>query len=190
VTGAQVAGCDLVRIGRNLAAHPHARGAACVEAASRGRVGGAWHVSLEDVLVADALLADAGDDVEQGLGVGVARVVEQLRLGCELHHVSKVHDHDRIGDVLDDRQVVADEDVGQAEAALQLHEQVDDLRLDGDVERRDGLVADDDLRLEDDGPGDADTLALTTRELMGIAGAIGQVEPHLAHDLVDACVTL
>ena len=26
--------------------------------------------------------------------------------------------------------------------------------------------------------------------LMGIASAIGQVEPHLAHDLVDACVTL
>ena len=43
-------------------------------------------------------------------------------------------------------QVVRDEQVGEAELVLQVLEQVDDLRLDRDVERRDRLVADDELR--------------------------------------------
>ena len=44
------------------------------------------------------------------------------------------------------REVVGDEQVGEAELLLQVFEQVDDLRLDRDVERRDRLVADDQLR--------------------------------------------
>ena len=52
-----------------------------------------------------------------------------------------------VGDVLDDADVVRDEQVGQAELALQLAQQVQDLRLHRDVERRGRLVADDQLRL-------------------------------------------
>ena len=57
---------------------------------------------------------------------------------------------------------MSDEQVGQAEFAPQVQEQVQDLRLDGDVERRDRLVADDELRTQRQSPGDADALALTT----------------------------
>ena len=64
---------------------------------------------------------------------------------------------------------MADEDVGEPELLLELYEQVDDLGLDGDVESRDRLVADDDLRLEDNGTGNADALALAARELVRIA---------------------
>ena len=59
----------------------------------------------------------------------------------------EVHDGDPVGDLPDHRQVVRDEDVGQVEVALQVPQQVQDLRLDRDVERRDRLVADDQLRL-------------------------------------------
>jgi hypothetical protein len=38
--------------------------------------------------------------------------------------------------VLHDGQIVRDEDVGDAQIALQRHEQVDDLRLNGHVQRR------------------------------------------------------
>ncbi len=55
---------------------------------------------------------------------------------------------DPVRDVADDVQVVRDEDVGEAEVALQVLEQVEDLRLHRDVERRDGLVADDQLRVQ------------------------------------------
>ncbi|MNG32317.1 hypothetical protein D3C84_1183010 [compost metagenome] len=37
--------------------------------------------------------------------------------------------HDVIGNVLHDRQVMADEQIAQATVALQLHQQVQDLRL-------------------------------------------------------------
>ena len=52
---------------------------------------------------------------------------------------------------------------------LQVLEQVDDLRLDRDVERGDRLVADDELRLDRKRARDADALALAAGELVRIA---------------------
>ena len=63
--------------------------------------------------------------------------------------------------------------IGQAEPALQLEQQVDDLRLHRDVEGGDQLVGDQAFGLERKGPGDADPLALAARELVRIA-----VAPH------------
>ena len=53
-----------------------------------------------------------------------------------------------VGDVAHHRQIVGDEEVGEAEPLLQVLQQVDDLALDRHVERRDRLVADDDARLD------------------------------------------
>ena len=52
---------------------------------------------------------------------------------------------------------------------LQLLEQVDDLRLDRDVERRHRLVADDELRVERERPREPDALALPAGELVRVA---------------------
>ena len=56
------------------------------------------------------------------------------------------------------------------------------------VERRQGLVHEQDARLEDDGAGERDALALTARELVDVAGAelaeLDQLE-HLLHALGD-----
>ena len=71
-----------------------------------------------------------------------------------------------------DAEVVGDEQVGQAELVLQVVEQVDDLRLDRDVERRDRLVGDDELRVQRERAGDADALALAARELVRVAVAV------------------
>ena len=46
-----------------------------------------------------------------------------------------------------DREIVRDEQIGEFELALQVLQQVDDLRLHRNVERRDRLVADDEARL-------------------------------------------
>ena len=64
------------------------------------------------------------------------------------------------------REIVRDEQVGQAEPLLQVLQQVDDLRLDRHVERRDRLVADDELGLDGQRAGDADALALAAGELV------------------------
>ena len=73
------------------------------------------------------------------------------------------------------RQVVGDEDEGDAELALELVEQRDHLRLDRDVERGDRLVGDDQLGLERQRPGDGDALALAAGELVRVAlGVLGR----------------
>ena len=62
-----------------------------------------------------------------------------------------------------------DEDIRQIEVALQVAEQVEHLSLDRDVERRDRLVADDQLRRERERTRDADPLALPAGELVRVA---------------------
>ena len=64
---------------------------------------------------------------------------------------------------------MGDEQVRQAQALLQVHQQVEHLRLDRDVERRHRLVAEQQVRLQRQGAGDADPLALSARELVRIA---------------------
>mgnify|MGYP000902678350 CR=1 FL=1 len=66
----------------------------------------------------------------------------------ELDDPAQVHDRDAVRDLPDDRQVVRDEDVGDPELVLQVLEQVDDLRLNGDVERGDGFVANDEVSVK------------------------------------------
>ena len=74
-----------------------------------------------------------------------------------------------MGDMAHHGKVVCDEQIGQAEIALQLVEQVHDLALDGDVQRGNRFVADDEIRLHRQGARDADALALPARELVRIA---------------------
>ena len=54
--------------------------------------------------------------------------------------------------------------VSEVERLLQVLHQVHDLRLDRHVERTDGLVAHDELRIGGEGSRDADPLALPARE--------------------------
>ena len=75
--------------------------------------------------------------------------------------------------MLDDGQVVGDEQIRQAEFFLQVLQQVDDLRLNGHVQRRHRLVADDEIGVDRKRPSDADALPLTAAELVRIAAERG-----------------
>src|SRR3546814_7512547 len=61
--------------------------------------------------------------------------------------------------------------IGEVEVLAQVHEKVDDLGLDRDVQRSDGLVADQEARLHRQCAGNTDALALAARELMRVAAA-------------------
>src|SRR5439155_964927 len=81
----------------------------------------------------------------------------------------QVHDRHPVAQVLDDAEVVRDEEHGEAEAPAQILQQVQDLRLDRDVEGRDGLVGHHEAGADGEGPRDADALALAAAELVRIA---------------------
>ena len=66
-------------------------------------------------------------------------------------------------------EIVGNEEKSDAKFFLKILKQVHDLSLDADIECADGLVTDEQLRLDGQGPRNADALALSAAEFMGIA---------------------
>ena len=172
VTGHLVARGELAHLGDLFGAPGLGPRAAGAETAARRRVDRAGG------------LADQGHRVRRGLGVGLdrggeerrrvvvgRRLVEQVG-GGDLAEAAQVHDGHPVAHVLDHRQVVGDEEDGQVVLLLQVLEQVEDLGLHGHVERRDDLVAHQELGLEHQRTGDADALALASGELAGPAAPV------------------
>ena len=114
------------------------------------------------------------------------RALVELRRRRDLDDRAEVHDGDAIRDVAHHRQVVGDEEVRELELVLQLLEQVDDLSLDRDVERRDRLVGDDEVGVERERAREPDPLPLAAGELVGVAprGVLRQADG--AQELSDA----
>jgi hypothetical protein len=82
--------------------------------------------------------------LEQPLGVRVVRCREQPLDRRLLDHLAGVHHDDAPRDLGDHPEVVGDHHDRGAEALLEVGEQLEDLRLDRDVERGRRLVGDDD----------------------------------------------
>ena len=115
----------------------------------------------------------------------------ELAGGRELDHVAEIHHRNAVGDMLDHREVVGDEEIGEAELLLQILEQVHHLGLDGDVEGTHRLIADDQAGAQGQGASDADPLALPAAEgvrvaihVLGLeadaAEQFGHLGPHVA----------
>jgi hypothetical protein len=79
--------------------------------------------------------------------------------GPHFDDLARIHDVHPIGIAGDHAEVVGDDDQGHAKAPGQVFHQLQDLRLDGHVQRRGGFVGDDQLGLAAQGQGDHDPLA-------------------------------
>ncbi len=114
------------------------------------------------------VLAELRDRGEQGLGVRMVHALEQGgRLGG-LHHPARVHHVDPVGVPGDHAHVVRDQQHRHAEPFLQVLEQGQDLRLNGDVQGRRRLVGDQQLRLAGQRHGDHHPLPQTAGQLVRI----------------------
>ena len=98
----------------------------------------------------------------------MARRAEQGRDRRLLDLLSGVHHHDPLGDLGDDAEVVGDEHDRGPDPTLEIPHQVEDLRLDGHVERRRRLVGDEQLRVAGERHRDHHPLAHAARELVRI----------------------
>ena len=78
-----------------------------------GGFAGGRHVPLQADDRAGAVRVHLGDRGEQGPGVGVARVPQDLVHGPRLDDAAQVHDRDLMGQVGHHREVVGDEQVGE-----------------------------------------------------------------------------
>ncbi len=166
--------------------------AARVEVAAARRVGRIGHLAAQQdaaALVAQARVGQRHGG-EERLGVRVHRALVQLVGVGHLDQLADVHHRDPVTDVLDHAEVVGDEEVGQVELALQVLQQVDDLRAHRDIERGDRLVGDHQARVERERAGDADALPLAAAEGVRVAAHVLGAQPHPAEQLGDAILQL
>ncbi len=80
--------------------------------------------------------------MQQSVGVGMAGVSEEIVDWGLFDEAAGVHHVYATTDIGDDAEVVRDEDDGGAFGLLQLFEEFQDLRLNGDVEGSGGFVGD------------------------------------------------
>ena len=88
--------------------------------------------------------------------------------------------------MFDHGKVVGDENQRQPHFFLHLLEQVDHLRLNGNVERRHRLVTDNQLGLQDQGASNADALALAAGKFVGVAVDLAAQQADFFHHGVHA----
>jgi hypothetical protein len=121
--------------------------------------------------------ADSRRRGQQRLGVRMLGSAEDLGARSRLDDPTQVHDRDPISDLADHREIVGDEQVGDADPVLQIAQQVEHLCLHGDVERRHRLVADHQVRLQSEGARDRDPLPLPARHARRQDIELRRVEP-------------
>ena len=170
MAGDRAARPRLLEEGRRLGAERPRMRAAGVEAAAAWRRGRARHVALQQRPRSARGGTRHGNRRQQRLGVGMERRRRRALRPAPARRSSP-------------RYITATRSLMcritarswammmrvRPKRAFRSSEQIDDLRLDRDVERRDRLVADDQLRLAGQRAGDADALALAAGELVRIA---------------------
>ena len=159
-----------------------------MEPASGRRVDGAGNIALDAALFflsCQTGISD-GDTAQQSLGVRVQRMGIDFVCLAQLHHLSQIHDTHIVRHVAHHGKIMGDEQVGNLLFLLKIFQQVDDLGLDGHIQCGNGLVTDDQLGLQHQCPGDADTLSLAAGKLMGVPVGmlLGQAHP-LQHGIDD-----
>ncbi len=100
------------------------------------------------------------------------RCAEYAGGGTELGDLPRVHDHQPVREVPDQRHVVGHEDDAEAEFGLQFLDLDHERALSDDVERRGRLVHDHQVRGEEQGHGDHGPLAHAAGELVRVAAQV------------------
>ena len=122
----------------------------------------------------------ARNAAQESSRVGVPAPREDLHHVGVFHHPPGVHHRHLVADLGDHPHVVRDEDDGRPGSFLEFLDEMEDLRLDRHVERRRGLVRDQERRLAEQGHGDHDPLLHPAREFVGVGrdARLGLGDPH------------
>ncbi len=166
-------------VGSSTRAHLHGVATAGPEVTATRWVHGRGDVALQDDPQSPPGRVDAGRSREQGLGVGMAGRAEELLDRPFLDDASEVHDGHSVAERAHEIEVVGDEQVGDAQAVLQVAQEVDDLHLGRHVQRAERLVERQQLGFGGQGPGDGRPLQLTAGDLAWTAPGERRRETNL-----------
>ena len=109
-----------------------------------------------------------GNRSEKTFRIVVLRAGNDLIPITDLDDTALLHHRDTITEMIDDGQVMADKQIRHAIFVLKILQKIEDLRLNGNIQRGGRLVADDEFRLEGQSAGDGNALSLASGKLMGI----------------------
>jgi hypothetical protein len=159
--------------------------AAWLEGAARRHCVQRGYGSFDGLERSGAVGPKVGDGAQQAASVGVRGRLKNVVLGGKFYQVAGIHHRNSVGDLRNYREIVRDEKHSQAELGAEFCQQVENLSLDGDIERGRGLVGDQQLRAIDDGHGDYDALAHAAGELVRIitGATIGVRDGYVFHGL-------
>ncbi len=108
-----------------------------------------------------------GDGGNEGPGVRHQRLAVNATGIGQLDDPAQIHDGHAVRRVPNGAQVVRDEQIREVPLALQPLHQIEDLRLNRHVERRNRLVSDNEIRIGGEGARNADPLLLPTVQTSG-----------------------
>ncbi len=149
-----------------------------IEAAAPRGVKRRWHVPTEDDSARHCLGIRPWNRGQKSLRVRVKRLGEERPAWGNFHDFAEIHHSDAVADVLHDREVVGDKEVGQSEIALEVLHKIDNLGLDRDVESGHRFIAYEKAGIERQCARNADALPLTAGEFVRIALGVLPREPH------------
>ena len=149
-----------------LCASFRGKGTAGMQRASGRRINRTGNRALQPNLSFGIAMSFARNCFQKCLGVWMHRAIENLSGITNLDNVTEIHDCCSVRDIIDHRQIVGNEHHGQSHFLFQLCQQVQNLRLDRNVQSRGRFVGNDQLRCETQCTGDANSLPLTARELV------------------------
>ena len=131
-----------------------------------------------------------GNRREKRFCVRVQRFGEQLLGWTCLDELAQIHDADVVRNMTDNRHIMRDKHIGDAQLILQIHQQVENLRLNGDVQCRYRLITDDELGIQCQCAGNADTLTAAAVHLMRVGKAQPTVQTDKVHQTLGFLINL
>src|SRR5579862_18137 len=127
---------------------------------------------------------------EQCLRVRTLRAHEYLFGGADFDEAAGLHHGDPICKLSQNGHAVRNDDRGQTKIALKLREQLEDLSANRNIQRRNGLIANDYVRTHYEGTGDIDPLALSTGKFVRKTFENIRLQADRSDDFVKPCPTV
>lgn len=156
-------------LGRNVLTNLHCLRTTGVKFTTHRRVGRRRDIPFQDHPVYLYVGVGIGNCREQRVRVRVQRIVENILFAAEFHHRAQIHYPDLVGNILNDGKIVRNEQVRKPSFGLNFLQKVNDLRLNGHVERGNGFVANDEVGVYHERAGNTDTLTLTARKFVRVS---------------------
>jgi len=138
-----------------------------------------WDIAFKQLPVPRSTWLGLWNRRQQGSCIGVGRVRVGGAGWTDLDDPAQIHDRNDIAEIFDHGQIVGNEQHGQAPLVANVEQEIEYLGLNGDIERRDTFIGNEEIRIKGKGPGNPDSLALPAGEFVGIAAHVLRLQPDL-----------